>query len=598
MKGTRKKSLSVISFQDFFNVSITIKSIISINDFTKKIIEEYSLHKENKENYKLENLILSERDVKFFYLIFSKKIIKLKKICHVIIIDKYIKKKDFNLNLEKFLIFFFSFIHNEDFYRIQEIKKIKQKYLFPLQFYDDLFFKLILLFLKNNLIKISFCEVIFKIIFFYYKTYFINNFLIFINYFMNLCINIEQYLNNEDYNDFIVKIFTFLEENIIKKKHQNLIFYFNLNQSSVILKILNLINSKKISDETQSFLYLFLTNCLIFNLNFNHMKYLNLELKRLLLKPKANSKDILFINNIFRLLKEIKNKENNGNNCLQNQINDGIIFFGNKIRSQIKYDNIFILKNNFTLIFSFKAYDISNIQILFSLCKKRNNPIFSIILERDNLFLISEDNDRLSLNLNKEIELNKDYIICISYHFQKGFFKNSKTIDVYLNEIKTNQSSVKFTIPSDELSILLDFKEQESKGIKDNKQLKNFKGVLGQILLFDKNIDLNNLKYILKDNLFYNNIQEEYFGIKQEFYTSNEFKGDNDSIILKINSEKIKNFFFKKKNKNENNYFIFKNTDIIKWILLNDGISFLTLVLEYFNNIINNSKAVEYQKEM
>ena len=41
-----------------------------------------------------------------------------------------------------------------------------------------------------------------------------------------------------------------------------------------------------------------------------------------------------------------------------------------------------------------------------------------------------------------------------------------------------------------------------------------------------------------------------------------------------------------------------KNTDIIKWILLNDGISFLTLVLEYFNNIINNSKAVEYQKEM
>ena len=59
---------------------------------------------------------------------------------------------------------------------------------------------------------------------------------------MNLCINIENYLNNKDYNDFIIKIFKFLEENIIKKKHQNLIFYFNLNQSSVILKILNLIN--------------------------------------------------------------------------------------------------------------------------------------------------------------------------------------------------------------------------------------------------------------------------------------------------------------------------------------------------------------------
>ncbi len=596
MKGLRKKSLGVISFQDFFNVSINIKSIISINNFTEKIIEEYSLHKENKENYKLENLILSEYDINFYYLIFSKKIIKLKKICHVINIDKYFKKQDFNLNLEKFLIFFFSFTHNENFYRIQEIKRIKQKYLFPLEFYDDLFFKLILLFLKNNLIKISFCEVIFKIIFFYYQAYLINNFLIFINFFINLCINIEQYLNNEDYNDFIVKIFTFLEENIIKNKHQNLIIYFNLNQSSIILTILNLINSKKISDETQSFLYLFLTNCLIFNLNFNHMKYFNLELKRLLLKPKANSKDILFINNIFRLLKEIKNKENNGNNCLQNKINDGIIFIGNKITSQIKYDNIFILKNNFTLIFSFKAYDISNIQILFSLCKKRNNAIFSIILERDNLFLISEDNDHISLNLNKEIELNKDYIICISYRFQKGFFKNSKTIDVYLNETKTNQSSVKFTIPSDKLSILLDFKEQQIKGI--NKQLKNFKGVLGQILLFDKNIDLNNFKYILKDNLFYNNIQEEYFGIKQELYPINEFKEDYDSIILKINSEKIKNFFLKKKNKNENNYFIFKNTDIIKWILLNDGISFLTLVLEYFINIINNSRTVEYKEEM
>ena len=70
------------------------------------------------------------------------------------------------------------------------------------------------------------------------------------------------------------------------------------------------------------------------------------------------------------------------------------------------------------------------------------------------------------------------------------------------------------------------------------------------------------------------------------------------SIILRIDSVKINNFFIKKKNKNMNDYIIFKNNNLIEWFLINEGINFITLVFEYFYNLIFNSKELQFEKEM
>ena len=47
-----------------------------------------------------------------------------------------------------------------------------------------------------------------------------------------------------------------------------------------------------------------------------------------------------------------------------------------------------------------------------------------------------------------------------------------------------------------------------------------------------------------------------------------------------------------------NDYIIFNNKNIIDWFLLNDGISFLTLVIEYFFNLIFNSNKFIHENEM
>ena len=67
---------------------------------------------------------------------------------------------------------------------------------------------------------------------------------------------------------------------------------------------------------------------------------------------------------------------------------------------------------------------------------------------------------------------------------------------------------------------------------------------------------------------------------------------------MNINSAKIYNFLTKEKNKNNYNYILFKKNSIIEWFLSNDGISFITLILEYFYNLIFNSKKFEFEKEM
>jgi hypothetical protein len=47
-----------------------------------------------------------------------------------------------------------------------------------------------------------------------------------------------------------------------------------------------------------------------------------------------------------------------------------------------------------------------------------------------------------------------------------------------------------------------------------------------------------------------------------------------------------------------NDYIIFKNNNLIEWFLINEGINFITLVFEYFYNLIFNSKELQFEKEM
>ena len=590
--NSRIRSLNEITLKDFFNDKNNINLIISINEYTIQSMQNYVQYSDN--NLELNNLILTEHDLKNYYIMFNTKIIILKNICNIINIDKKIKSE--KVNCEKLLIFLFSFIHNQNFHNIIEIKKYKNKFFLSNKFFDELFNFIFIYFLKNNLIKIGFCEIILKIQFLYYYNN-INNFMLFIDIFINNCLDIEMfYPNIDEYNIFIDKISTFLYSLLLK----NNILLYSFPKYSKIFKLLKF---NKIKEQTKNKISLYLKSFFPYKLNLEHMKYLFFELKKLLLKSTTKNLDILFIDDVFKNLNEIYKIEKN-DITFNSKINDGIIFFGNKnIHSQIKFD--VFLKNNFSIIFSFLSFEESNAQILFSLINKNDEEIFSIVLEKNNLYIKNEKN-QIKLNSKTEIQTNKVYFICMIFNIGNIFFQTK--IEIYFHNEESNKEKININIiEKEKYSIVLGYKNQKIKNI-EKQNINNFKGILGPIYIINDKVNqiiIKNLLFLFNEHSYldFDNIQKKYYGIKIE--NSNKIKclekeliEFSSSIILRIDSVKISNFFLKKKNKNINDYIIFKNNNIIDWFLSNEGINFITLVFEYFYNLIFNSKEFKFENEM
>ena len=590
--NSRIRSLNEITLKDFFNDKNNINLIISINEYTIQSMQNYVQYSDN--NLELNNLILTEHDLKNYYIMFNTKIIILKNICNIINIDKKIKSE--KVNCEKLLIFLFSFIHNQNFHNIIEIKKYKNKFFLSNKFFDELFNFIFIYFLKNNLIKIGFCEIILKIQFLYYYNN-INNFMLFIDIFINNCLDIEMfYPNIDEYNIFIDKISTFLYSLLLK----NNILLYSFPKYSKIFKLLKF---NKIKEQTKNKISFYLKSFFPYKLNLEHMKYLFFELKKLLLKSTTKNLDILFINDVFKNLNEMYKIEKN-DITFNGKINDGIIFFGNKnIHSQIKFD--VFLKNNFSIIFSFLSFEESNAQILFSLINKNDEEIFSIVLEKNNLYIKNEKN-QIKLNSNTEIQTNKVYFICMIFNIGNIFFQTK--IEIYFHNEESNKEKININIiEKEKYSIVLGYKNQKIKNI-EKQNINNFKGILGPIYIINDKVNqiiIKNLLFLFNEHSYldFDNIQKKYYGIKIE--NSNKIKclekeliEFSSSIILRIDSVKISNFFLKKKHKNINDYIIFKNNNIIDWFLSNEGINFITLVFEYFYNLIFNSKEFKFENEM
>ena len=590
--NSRIRSLNEITLKDFFNDKNNINLIISINEYTIQSMQNYVQYSDN--NLELNNLILTEHDLKNYYIMFNSKIIILKNICNIINIDKKIKSE--KVNCEKLLIFLFSFIHNQNFHNIIEIKKYKNKFFLSNKFFDELFNFIFIYFLKNNLIKIGFCEIILKIQFLYYYNN-INNFMLFIDIFINNCLDIEMfYPNIDEYNIFIDKISTFLYSLLLK----NNILLYSFPKYSKIFKLLKF---NKIKEQTKNKISFYLKSFFPYKLNLEHMKYLFFELKKLLLKSTTKNLDILFINDVFENLNEMYKIEKN-DITFNGKINDGIIFFGNKnIHSQIKFD--VFLKNNFSIIFSFLSFEESNAQILFSLINKNDEEIFSIVLEKNNLYIKNEKN-QIKLNSNTEIQTNKVYFICMIFNIGNIFFQTK--IEIYFHNEESNKEKININIiEKEKYSIVLGYKNQKIKNI-EKQNINNFKGILGPIYIINDKVNqiiIKNLLFLFNEHSYldFDNIQKKYYGIKIE--NSNKIKclekeliEFSSSIILRIDSVKISNFFLKKKHKNINDYIIFKNNNIIDWFLSNEGINFITLVFEYFYNLIFNSKEFKFENEM
>ena len=582
-----------IKIYDFFLIDMNIDSINSINNLTRNSINDYNTF--SQKNYKIENLMITEHDIQIYKILLYKKIIILKNICDVIACGGKIKLKKI-INIEKLLIFLFSFINNKNFNNIQEIKNYEKKFQMKNTFFYIFYLKMMIFLLKNNIIKYQFCEVLFGIQFFYYINNLNNDSLFFIDLLINEYFKIEDInLKNNEINDFFYNIISFLMNYIIKNKNENKKTFYSFIRDLNIFKILGLLNLEKtISIDLKNIIFTFLSECLSYNLIFNHMEYLNLIIKKIIINPPKKS-NIFFINNIFKLFKEIHLKETE--NIIRDKITEGIIFCGNKNNNpQIIFDKIF-LKRNFSIAFSFLPYDISNIQILFSLCKKNNKEIFSIILEKNNLIFRTKDNPIIIIAT--EIKQNNKYFICLRYNIERILIFNNITIDIYFDN-KLKSHSINLKIENDNLSIFLDFQKQIINNYEKLNEIVHFKGELNSIVLINEQLNqnlLNNLENQLNDDQF--NIQKEYYGFEKK----NKLNAINNnekypSIYLNINSAKIYNFLTKEKNKNNYNYILFKKNSIIEWFLSNDGISFITLILEYFYNLIFNSKKFEFEKEM
>ena len=155
LKKNSRRNIEEIPFNDFFKGKINIESIKSINEYIKDSLKDYIPFSNNK--FMINDLILTNKDISLYSILMSKKIVKIKNFCHIININKKInvsKKKK-----KKFFIYYFVFLRNKNFDNIKEVKKYKNKYSLPHRFFDNLFYKIILVFLKNNLINIGFCEI-------------------------------------------------------------------------------------------------------------------------------------------------------------------------------------------------------------------------------------------------------------------------------------------------------------------------------------------------------------------------------------------------------------------------------------------------------
>ena len=304
--------------------------------------------------------------------------------------------------------------------------------------------------------------------------------------------------------------------------------------------------------------------------------------------------DLEFYLNILKFLQKLYEKEEQILNCEGIKIKNGIYLLGNKKF----YKNININSNQFSLIFSFKAYEIQkkkDITILkFFIITQGKKNIFDILINKEQNLVININKDSL-WNSNIIIKSNKFYLICIVFE------KSNKNLNIYINEEKTSNndiikeklSSCNFCYKYTSSKIQFpNFCEKMNAQIGDD----NFFGIIGEILLINKNIDTNSIEHLFNSNEYYanlinkNKIKYNLVFNKILFTTKckdaiDHFKKLKYDCLLRIMP---KSLYPKNKFNNKNELFEYKIIHSIQQFIKEKGIEFLIFMLHVIDCRIND----------
>ena len=550
------------------NLSKYIKNYI----YFKKIINELKTNMIIKvDNNKIIFLFL----IAFFYNVFTfflsaqnkkkynkininMKLNNLLKISFNIILKLYLDSiiNDNNLELILLLLLIFSFTNKID-------KIPKEKEITNMMFFNA----------SISLMKIIFNKIIFiNHLFTQKQEEIINNILLFIN------------------NNFI-ETFEESEENKININYINKVFlYKNDYKTSSLIDLSFIISKIKSKDIKNNFINL-LTNIYILSFDYHNLMvpiikqleplFININKKNInQIDEELGSLDIPLSLLDSLIKKEIEIYQRNA--CF---LKEGF-YFGNE-KSGIIYD--FSIKDDeFFIMLGFKleqneSPNITLFQLVDKQTKSTQIKIFFSAKSNKNIYeMIIGDKKHNEISTKININLNKNYIFL--FHIKKGGFiqqKNSQINIHYIEEENQNINKKEYnptvysskeikikSIKIDNLRLYLGCNEDL---INEDKIKNNFKGFMGDLIIFNKNLKMNNTNnnneierqllylgghysnifYISLENqkspYFYNsNYIEEFYNsnfnyLKQKFNEINENKSKISDSIKDIISSKYFN---------------------------------------------------------
>lgn len=317
--------------------------------------------------------------------------------------------------------------------------------------------------------------------------------------------------------------------------------------------------------------------------------------------------------------------------------------FDGSTDSGINYNpNIEIIKKSFTLVFSFKVEDIikDKISPIISFISEKNDIILSLFIKNRQLFICHSEFSKMQYIGNIS---NQSYLVVVEYN-NKLLINEKIKITINGNKKEINSFNIN---PKLKTSVKVGYLPKEVITHTSLTNISNFNGIIGPIIFFNSIIDekefaanIFKLKGRYDSILFFNNnnnlMNYFYYEPYHLFYDKEFLDGQNYFIkiaktiddecfftlcpISMINNEKKNSSLFiediyQKNNKikyfdNEifpnfstlkisssklNHTFAKKSHSSISYFVQYDGIHLLTLIIEYFYNLLR--MLINEQKE-
>jgi len=366
----------------------------------------------------------------------------------------------------------------------------------------------------------------------------------FINDLFNTLNSIPKNLINRSLHiKLIGQIITILEKNIFKYP-----YYIHVNKLHLWLKLLG---NKIISSDSKTQLHY--DRILSFLVKIYKFSFENIFLYKNIYEKSAVSFDY-YINSLDFLCELFKEEHTQR---LSNTfiIKDGFYIYNNV---PLSLNNVQIKTTCYTLIFSFRLTKISNNSedtIILNLVNNSRKSILKISLAQNSKMLKVTGKKNVEWNSGISIDLDKDYLVCITQ--EKKMLIEKKKISLYINNIEkkkekdSNKSSHEHLTSN--LFDFIDFEQNVTFELGKN----NFEGIFGDVVVINKKIKSNEIFHIynLKENYsdVICSINNRYdFTLKKKNYT----KENSDIVflnnlkyqcILKLLSKEVQNILHKKK---------------------------------------------------